>query len=319
MAPRRRIIANMEPRTPQLVRQPRPQPPVPSPQTPASPVPSGPTPGGAVAPEEPAQQLTQAQQEQQDRVAYLQGLMPKKKPRRWPKRLAWALAILLVIAGGAAAGWWFVLRDGKSGDSQTSQAAGGNAVQSAQPDQAGQDNSPDKAVVTKQYESSNFGLALEYPQSWTLSDATTGLTITSPSMQLPAAAGGKQTGKIIFSIQSKSTALTGFGKGNATAVQDSEKISYKQPSQTQRAQTYVSFLSYAGASHGGLDAIYVTGDNGYQKDQAIPEVDVAKGDPHIMVGFQDDKGQPLTVTAEAWQSATIKTPVKTILTSIVVQ
>ena len=79
-----------------------------------------------------------------------------------------------------------------------------------------------------------------------------------------------------------------------------------------------SFLGYKEA---GLNALFVTGDNGYQVGQAIPLADVVKGNPLISVTFltcaSDDCSTgtptPLTLQTSSWQSASFSAQVVKLL------
>jgi len=145
-------------------------------------------------------------------------------------------------------------------------------------------------------------------------------------MQLKTANGQTITGQAVLLMRDTTQPLSEFTKGNATAVADSEKISYAKPTQTQRANTYISFLNYASSSTTGLDGVYVTGDAGYQKDQAVPSTDIVKIQPVIDVTFlkcSDSKctgtGTPLTLSLTAWNDANFSKPVKSVLQSLSIQ
>ena len=111
--------------------------------------------------------------------------------------------------------------------------------------------------------------------------------------------------------------------GGAVAALASNHLTYKQPSTVQRAQTYESYLSYAATN--GLDALYVTGDNGYQQGQQVPLSDVIKGNPLISVSFNacPDENcttpKPATLSASAWQSSSASKDVTNLLESIILQ
>lgn len=167
--------------------------------------------------------------------------------------------------------------------------------------------------ATKQYSSVNFNLTLEYPADWTVSDVdgASKLTVTSPALQLKSASGQSVTGQVIFALQNPQPSYSQFAAGSATAVIGSQKISYASPTPSQRAQTYVSFLSYATTkASNALDAVYVTGDFGYQKDQYIPQTDVVKANPLVTLSFvkcANDKcsganNTSLSIAASSWQS-----------------
>lgn len=175
---------------------------------------------------------------------------------------------------------------------------------------------------TANYDSSNFNLSFDYPKDWQVKDeAGSGiLTVTSPSIKLQGTDGQQVDGKVIMSIRDQSQKLTEFDKGNATAILDSQKIAYTKPPQTQRGSTYISFLNYSGSSAQGLDGIYVTGDNGYQKGQAVPEVDISKVDPIIDITFvkASDNSQ-LTLSADEWNDSSFSAPLKNMLQSLQIQ
>jgi hypothetical protein len=182
------------------------------------------------------------------------------------------------------------------------------------------------ATATKHYDSSNFNLGFDYPEDWKVNDADGSgiLTVTSPAMQLKDASGQSVTGQIIMEIRDKTQKLTEFDKGSATAARDSEKIAYTKPSQTQRASTYISFLSYASSTtSGGFNGIYITGDNGYQKDQTVPAVDISKVDPIIDIVFNkcaDEKcsvkGAPMSVSTSSWADTNFSGPLKLFRSSL---
>jgi hypothetical protein len=223
------------------------------------------------------------------------------------------LAILLI----AASVYWFLL---KPKPVKEPAANNGSAAKSSQSSQAKLD--------TTHYESSNFNLGLDYPKSWKLSDVSGSgkLIITSPAMKLKDTSGQQVDGQIIMTVRDKTQKLSEFDKGAATAIIDSEKVTYTKPSETQRGDTYISFLNYASSSGDGLDAVYISGDAGYQKNQAVPAVDISKIDPITNVTFvkcSDSKcsgnGTALTVGVDNWHDSSFSKPIKTLLQSLAIQ
>jgi hypothetical protein len=247
------------------------------------------------------------------------GTAPQPKPPEqrvgpdyWkkPKKPVWKyLIIVLVVAVLAAAAYKVVMKPKPAPTQQTSasQTAGTSQLNSK----------------TKHYDSANFTLGFDYPADWTLSDtAGSGkLTVVSPAVKLKDASGQEVTGQITMTLRDKTQKLTEFDKGNAVATQDSEKIAYTNPTQTQRGSTYISFLQYA-SSNSGLDGIYVTGDNGYQKDQAIPLVDITKVDPVTSITFAkcpDAKctgTTPLSIQQTSWSDSSFSGPLRKMLQSL---
>ncbi|MEJ0072885.1 MAG: hypothetical protein WDN27_02235 [Candidatus Saccharibacteria bacterium] len=90
----------------------------------------------------------------------------------------------------------------------------------------------------------------------------------------------------------------------------------------QRAQTYLSYLSYANAS--GLDALYITGDSGYTQGQEVPMSDVVKGNPLISANFEEctsadcSTGTPtmLTLLASKWSGTQTDTDLTALFESL---
>jgi hypothetical protein len=228
-----------------------------------------------------------------------------------------AVLLLMVLAGI----YWFLIKPKPVKAPTVSPAAvSSKSSQSAQ-----------SKVDTDHYASSNFNLGFDYPKGWKVSDISGSgkLTVTSPTMNLKDSDNQAVKGQIVMTIRDKTQKLTEFDKGNAAAILDSEKIAYTKPAETQRGNTYISFLNYAsstGSDAAGIDGIYITGDAGYQKDQAVPAVDISKIDPITDVTFvkcSDSKcsgaGTSLTVNAGNWQDSSFSKPIKTMLQSLSIQ
>lgn len=183
--------------------------------------------------------------------------------------------------------------------------------------------------ATKNYQSTDFGLSFDYPADWTVTEAagSNKIVVSSPGLSLTDTSGQRTTGQVLLTVDQKGNNLSMFDKGNAVAVLDSKKVSYTKPSSSQRAQTYISFLQYITTSaSGALDGVYVTGDSGYQKGQAIPEVDIAKVDPLIRVTFMQCANStcsgtttPMSIAASEWSDTTFSRPIESMIESLVVQ
>lgn len=237
----------------------------------------------------------------------------KQRSPKW-RKFGLGLLILLIIAGLAAGGYWFAKNRNSSGTGQTSQTA--------------KNASPPPAAInteTKKYESDSFKLSFDYPGDWTASDDNPDeIKVLSPDLQLKGTDGKDVTGQILFRIRAKGQKLTGLDSGNAVAVLDSEKIAYANPTEVQRASTYISFLRYADNTE-GLDAVYITGDLGYTKDQEIPEADIQNVEPIISIEFYlcPDSGCVEVsgvsgIGVETWQDDSISTPLTNMLESLVI-
>lgn len=227
------------------------------------------------------------------------------------------LAILIVILALAGGGAYAYLKHSQSQKNAKAAAA----VQAAKPKVTAL-----IASTTKTYTSPNFYLTFNYPANWTVTDTGGGqMMVVSPAMQLKNDVGQTVTGQISMLIRQKTQKLTEFTAGNAVAVFDSQKITYSKPTPSQRAATYISFLQYASTGGSGLDGIYITSDNGYQKAQAIPLVDMQQEDPVIAIIFAkcsdstcNGKTTPLTVDSSLWSQASFADPLKTLLESLTI-
>ena len=248
----------------------------------------------------------------------LDQFMPQLKRKHTVLRaVVWVIVILLVLA--AAGGGVYELSKHKTPSKQNT---------NSQQQSANTKNQPAITAATTQYSSSNFNLTLNYPQGWNVSDSGNGkMTVTSPTMQLTGANGQSQTGQVVLTIQNESsTNFSMFSKGNAVAVLSSQHITYANPTPTQRATTYVSFLQYAATNtHGALDGVYVTGDSGYQQGQAIPEVDITKVDPVIAVTFNQcsnascGSSKPMSIDSSMWKDTGFSGPILKMLESLALQ
>ena len=142
------------------------------------------------------------------------------------------------------------------------------------------------------------------------------MSVKSPkTISLKDASGASFSGQIILTIQSQGAKPSQFNAGNATGVRDSIKIAYTSPTPTQRANTYLSFLQYASSSGNGvLDAVYITGDKGYQKGQTVPLTDIQLTDPLITLSFANTTG-PASISSSMWDDASFSGPLTKMLQS----
>ena len=176
----------------------------------------------------------------------------------------------------------------------------------------------------KRYKSDQFSLSLDVPADWKIKDDEENklLTITSPTVSIPTGS-SSYSGVVVLTVQPTGKELTIFEAGNSIAAVASEKITYSQASAVQRGQTFVSFLGYAGAPSAinEIDGVYITGDFGYEKDQAIPEVDIKNVDPNIFVEFFICDGMcdiPLAIPYSIWQDPQFGGKIENMLVSLTI-
>jgi len=250
-----------------------------------------------------------------DYVSNLQPIKDQKQKKRRNKLIL--LIVVLVLAAGAAAAYFLVLKK----DKPTQQAP-----QTTQ--QTPVDTQP-QIAKTEKYSSTDLALSFDHPNNWQINDSTQGLVkVDSPLLKLKDVNGQQVDARIVVTFLSAGSEVPRFsGDGaarSATAVQDSAKITYAAPSQNQREQTYLSFADFG---TNGLDAVFVTGDSGYKKDQNIPEGDIKKIEPIISVTFVKckdtecgpERSEALTLTPAEWASSSMLQAAQDILESLSVQ
>lgn len=237
------------------------------------------------------------------------------RPKRiWPK----IVLVAAVLAAAAVGSFWLGNHQASKKQTAKSPTATKSQASQAKPQQRAQ-----AATETKHYDSSIYTLGFDYPKTWTVSDTSARLAVTSPVTQLSTAVGSKINGRVVVTIQNPVSSIAGFPAGGAVASLASSHLTYKQPSSVQRAQTYLSYLSFGTGS--GVDALYITGDNGYQQGQLVPMSDVVKGNPLISVMFtscaDENCTAPKTVTVGAgwWQASVVSKDVTNLIESIVLQ
>lgn len=174
------------------------------------------------------------------------------------------------------------------------------------------------------YTSNNYNLEVTIPKSWTVNDTTSSLTITSPVTQLKNDTGQNTNGKILVSVFNQGTIPTAFGNNNSVAVLASTKISYSNPTQDQASQTYISFIQYPATTvKGGLDAIYVTGNNGYKYAQNIPNSDISGLSPLVIISFLGCSNAActnptsLTISSTEWNNSGFSSLIENIVKSFI--
>lgn len=246
---------------------------------------------------------------------YVDSVEPIKKQRkqRKLKRLIMLVILALVLVGGAI--WFFFLREPKKEQ----------LTPSAQPETQQPADEPDEEVVTttEKYVSQAFSLTFDYPTNWEIDDTEpTVLQIMSPITRIKDTDGNIAEARVVVKVRPKGAALAEF-TGTSTAVRASEKMSYSQPSAAQRGQTFLTFVGHSGA---GLDAVYITGDNGYEKDGFVPKTDVAQADPIIsvqLVACPQNRCDSAAITSlsvenEAWEDNAYLQQAKILLQSLVI-
>ncbi len=255
--------------------------------------------------------------ERQQRIDYLKSLRKQDTKKTGSKKwLIVVVIVLLLIVAVLAVAFWYINRSTPAPASTTTK-------KTSPTNQAAQQDTPAADANFKDYTSTNFALGLKYPSDWTLNDTAAGLTIISPAQQLPGSAGSPVSGAVVFAVRPPQQSLPEFKTGNAVAVLDSKNVNYTSPAQGQRATTFLSYVQYDTTTvKGALDSIYITGNTGYKKGQAIPMTDVIKTNPLINVYFVQctssctPTSTSMNVNGASWTTSQANTTVETMLKSL---
>lgn len=203
---------------------------------------------------------------------YVNGLKPIQDRRQKRRRVKLLAAVLALMGLLVTVGYFVFLRSGGEPVQQTPQAASERSS-----------SEPEAPTALKEFSSQDMKLSFSHPVDWSVKEADQeSIAIESPIVKLADMSGDMQDAKVVVLMLSSGSDVPGFEGGGAIAVKDSEKLAYSSPLQDQRAETYLSFGGFGGRA---LNAVFVTGDSGYQSGQLIPESDVKKGDPVITVMF----------------------------------
>lgn len=232
----------------------------------------------------------------------------KTRKRRWPV----IVALLIIIAAATAGAYWF-----------GSHKAAAPATKGPETTQQNVKSDTQAATTTtKHYDSATYTLGFDYPVDWAISDTAAKLTVTSPAMRLAGTDGSAHETHVVVTIQNQQTTIPGYPSNGALAALESDHLTYKQPTAVQRAQTYLTYLSYH--QQNGLDQLFITGDNGYQQGQNVPMSDIVKSNPLISVSFETcasadcSSGNTAVATLQAsdWKSAAANKQVTELLQSM---
>lgn len=241
---------------------------------------------------------------------YINKLEPVKKYKNKRKtNLVILIIVLLVAAGGGAL--LFIKKQSPKADDQ----------KKAQTSQTQTDSNI--SADTKKYSSNQFRLSFEHPSNWTVTDesGTGKLSVISPKLNLTMPSGGTAKGQITMLIRSNTVNLDEFEADSALAAIESEKIAYTNPSPAQRGQTYISLLRYANSENDDFDAVYITGDYGYLKDQEVLKADIQKLDPIVSISFtlcEETCTQPTGISINSWEDPEFGGVLENMLQSLVI-
>lgn len=246
---------------------------------------------------------------------YVENSTPvrKEKGKRRKKSIFIVIALVLV-AGGAAA--YFLTKPKKT------------AEMTQAPAQTTQAPEAELVTSTENFVSPSFRLSFDHPTNWKVdeipasADTSAEIVVRSPTIKLKDAEGKEVSAQVMLRIRPKSNKLTDIAEGaNIVALRPSEKISYSQPSSQQRGETFLTYLQHTGA---GLDAVYITGDNGYEKEAFVPKTDLVQSDPIISVSFLNcsdlacnaEAASALSISDTEWEENKFIQQAKTILQSL---
>lgn len=214
------------------------------------------------------------EEERVNTADYVRNLQPVKDQKRRTRKKWLFVLLIFILVTAAAAGYFFIYEPSSSPAPVNPTSSSDEKVSEATPAE----------VEVKTYTSDGLNISFEYPSNWILNDTTQGIvTVTSPMMELNDISGEEVEAQAVITFMSTGSEVPVFNEVTSMiATLDSKRITYEEPTRNQREQTY---LSFAGLTVSGLDAVFITGNSGYQKNQAIQESDIKKIEPIISVMF----------------------------------
>lgn len=137
------------------------------------------------------------------------------------------------------------------------------------------------------YNSTGFGLSITLPAGWNVqSDDFNGIIIDSPLVELKNPDNTKQQYKVILTMALTGVVPASVSVHNPTAVIDSSKITFTNPSASQKAQSYLSFIRYSNESNqDSVNALFLTGNSDYQKNDTILSASLKRLNPTVFYSF----------------------------------
>lgn len=161
-----------------------------------------------------------------------------RSTRRVGKKLLIGICALVVLAGLGYVGKKLINSSGdQTKTTSTSKQQSGTNNTSGKPSDV--PNNP----ATKTFKSDVLGLELTYPTSWTVSETTdNGLRVESPEFSYQTTDKGDVAGNFRVYIRKGTRPADSKYIGRGVAIQPSEKLTYIQPTSTQRKDTNLSLF-----------------------------------------------------------------------------
>jgi hypothetical protein len=224
------------------------------------------------------------------------------------------IVILLAVITLIVAGVIFVL--GSSSKKKTKTTNVTPTVQTT-------NTTPAKVEAATPYSSAYYNLTFNLPSGWNVvNDNKQSLTAQSAITNLVDVSGKSFNGRLVLSVTPTGQPPVGLKGKDATAVVQSEKISYTQPTANQLAQSYISLVQYQSTvSKAGLDAIIVTGNSGYTEAQIVPFSKLNALNPTIVIYFQSCSESKclnptnMSINSSMWSDSNFKALIENLLKS----
>lgn len=260
-----------------------------------------------------------------DRESYVEdrrSFLPPKRPKKHRLLKAVALVgLLALLIGGGAFGYLKYVHKKVSPTPvvATTQKPAAPAV-------------ADTTTALSQYVSpaGSFNLSFNYPTNWTVTPSTgmvsKTITVTSPAVSIPSAAGTAANGKIVVQIRQSGTTIGELSASPATEAIDATQYAYTAPTKAQHQYFYVSFLHFptGGTVAGSFEETVITGISQMLKGTAVSSDSLSQVDPLITASFykcqtttcSGTAATPLSVTTSAWDNNVSLQQVATLFESL---
>ena len=146
------------------------------------------------------------------------------------------------------------------------------------------EDSRDSGVTTnlKKYNGDFPRMELNYPATWTLTEKDNGVTISSPEFTYMTINKGEINGNFIVYIRQGAREQEGTYIGRGLAVRPTEKLVYKAPSSTQRADTNLTLFGLDSSDY--FSYFFITGDYELKKGETLGPSYGREADTYIITG-----------------------------------
>jgi len=241
-----------------------------------------------------------------------------KKPQHLLRNLLIGLGAVVVIAGAVFGGMALANKHKNSKPvAQQAQSSAGQSTSTSTDSASTSTSTPaTPAANSKSYTSNEtaLGVTFSYPESWTVSPASTtatgksAITVTSPIASFTDASGASVKGRAVVTMRPSRAGIAELNSGSPAAAQNSVQIGYTNPAAGQHKYPYITFLHFTTGQKatGAFEEVMITGVTTFASGNSVSSSSLAGLDPVISVAFTSCTGDacptPLSINNTGWNN-----------------